>query len=354
MVKLFLSNSWAFVFAAPSNKRLIYLILVTVAAFAVQFKFDHAQNYWLIWSALIISLLTSGETFKTRILIMLLTGVAAGLSAFFAASLISLFPVLAIYLFIVTTGCMLLSQCNPHYFLMAFIINLFALISAGLPATMPDSVDRFIFILMGTAIALIFQVVFYFHFVINEWHWFIMMTLRQLRKLNDEIFSCFLQSEYIDNIYLYERRLHLQKNKCMTSIIRLREMTPLIEKSLPEKEKNQHRLVQKKADQIFDLLLDCSQLRRRVSDHTTFAVCSNELTAICQEIERLFEGLIAVVMGKKIYPNINMLQEKIQQLEETYNHVLQVSAREPLVFLLFIFSLKALSKEIAACYEVFK
>jgi hypothetical protein len=341
------------VFAAPSIKRLIYLILVTVAAFAVQFKFNHAQDYWLIWSALIISLLTTGEAFKSRIGIMLLTGVAAGLSAVIAASLTSLFPVLAIYLFIITTGCMLLSQRYPHYFLTAFIINLFAIVSAGLPATMPDSGYRFIFILMGAAIALIFQVLFYFHFVINEWHGFIMVTLRQLKKLNTEMFSCYLQPEYIDNIYLYERRIHLQKNKCVTSITSLLDMTPLIEKSLPEKERNQHQLAQKKFDEVYDLLLDCSQLRRRVSDHTTFTICSEELTAICQEIERLFEGLMAVVMGKKFFPHINMLQEKIQRLEETYNHVLQVSAREPLVFLLFIFSLKALSNEMAACYEVF-
>ena len=96
----------------------------------------------------------------------------------------------------------------------------------------------------------------------------------------------------------------------MSAIIRLGGMTQRMEMSLPEKEKNQPRLVQKKFDQVYDLLLDCSQLRRRVSDHTTFAVCSKELTDICQEIERLFEGLMAVVMGKKSFPNINMLQEK--------------------------------------------
>ena len=214
-------TKWAFVFAAPAVKRLIYLILVTCVAFAVQFELNHAQGYWLIWSALIISLLTTGETFKSRIGIMLLTGVAAGFSALIAVCLTSLFPALAIYLFIITTGCMLLSQRYPHYFLMAFIINLFALVSAGLPATMLDSGYRFIFILTGVAIALIFQLLFYFHFVINAWHWYILVTLRQLRKLNDEIFSCFLLPEYVDNIYLFEEKradyIYKKINACQLS-----------------------------------------------------------------------------------------------------------------------------------------
>ncbi len=330
---------------AFSLKRLVYIIAVTCAAFFTQHVFLNDQNYWVIWSALVLSLITLGETFTSRLIIMLLTGVAAGLAAFLASCFAPVFPVLAIYLFLITMGCMLLSQFYPNYFLPLFVINLFALLASGVAATsLTLALERWLFILLGFAIAIVLQIVGWFHFVLDEWRWFTIDALKQLKILNNEIFSCFLQPDYPDNIYLYEHRLHLRKNKCMQAITRLF--------TLP-KDKQQEKLPHNTIDRFFDLLLDCSQLRRRVSDHTTFAICNPELTTICQEIDRLFEGLIALVTGEKtFFPEVSMLQNKIQQLEENYNHVLQVASREPLAFVLFIFSLRALSSEMVDCYEM--
>jgi hypothetical protein len=339
-------------FIPSSINHLVYLILVTCTAFIVYHLFNDQESYWLIWSALTFSLLSVGDTFKSRIITLLLTGIAASISAFLATCFVFQPPLLALYLFIITLICMGLSQRYSHYFFPLFIINLFAILASSQVITFSEAGTRLLFTLTGLLIALVFQLIFYFRFAQNESQWFIILSLRQLKKLNDVIFSCFLQPEYADNIYLYEHRLHVQKNNCLRAICRLRDLLHYNKKPELGDKQEQFLVLQNKLDQVFDLLLDCSQLRRRVTDHTTFAICTNELAAICQEIDRLFEGLIGLTLGKKLFPNVSMLQEKIGKLEESYNHVLQISSREPLVFLLFIFSLRALASEMITCYEL--
>lgn len=135
--------------------------------------------------------------------------------------------------------------------------------------------------------------------------------------LSRDIFACLLQAEYIDNVYLFERRLHESKRKSLLCLAKLRES---------------------KLDTLFDLLMDMALLRHRVSDHTIFSLCANELSAISEELSKIF-----LEMGGVVRDEI-ALAEKIQLFEDMFHHVLSVTAREPLAFLLFIASLKAFRK----------
>lgn len=142
-------------------------------------------------------------------------------------------------------------------------------------------------------------------------------TARALDLLSRDIFACFLQPDYIDNVYLFERRLHESKRKSLLCLARMRE---------------------RKLDTLFDLLMDMALLRHRVSDHTIFSLCSSELSAISEEISKLFLEMSGIVRDEIV------LAEKIQLFEDMFRHVLNVTAREPLAFLLFIASLKAFRK----------
>jgi hypothetical protein len=93
---------------------------------------------------------------------------------------------------------------------------------------------------------------------------------------------------------------------------------------------------------LFDVLMDCAQLRRRVSDHTIFALCAQELTAISNEINKLFTGL----SGSSKSVDTFHLEEKIKLFEDHFHNVLLITSREPLAFVLFIASLKVLREEI--------
>ena len=140
-----------------------------------------------------------------------------------------------------------------------------------------------------------------------------------LAALSREIFSCFIQPEYPDYLYLFERRIHVQKMKIIKHL-----NTPF-----------------PRVYYIFESLLDCAQLRWRVKDHTTFTLCQDELTSIRNELDQIF-----MQMAKQITIETSNLTQKIERLEENYHHVLKATAREPLVFLLFIFGLKNMNEEI--------
>ena len=204
---------------------------------------------------------------------------------------------------------------------------------------------------MGVAIAALLQIVFYPYFIRNELKPLLVISIRELKKLNREIFSCLLEPEYAENIYLYERRLHLKKIQFLHAMSRLRDITTLAETRLSDAEKATHEWWLTKLDLLFENMIDYSQLRRRVTDYSTFSVCTQEMKNIAEEISRCLDAVIAHVKGRKYFPNANQLNAYLDQLETHYHHVLQVASPEPLVFLIFIDSLHAFSKKMEELYS---
>lgn len=338
----------SFFFAASSLKYFLYLIAITVTAFVSQSIFYHSQNGWILLTVLVFALLTDCRTAKSHVLCLGLTGIVAVISVFVASLAAHYFYLLATYLFLFTVTVMYLSQVFPQHSRSLLVISLLTMLSAGLICSPSQAIDRVLFVSLGIVITCIFQIILYFHYVRDEWQWFMVRIIRQLITLNNEIFSCFLQLDYSDCLYLYEKRLHVQKIKCKAILAQLRQLVS----QTPEEKRSHFDLTQQKLGQIYDLLLDAAQLRRRVSDYATFSLCRRELQDINQEINRLLDGLVSVINKNHFTPDVAMLQQKIDRLEDIYQHVLQVSAPEPLVFLLFIGSLQLLSKEIMTCYDL--
>lgn len=281
---------------------------------------------------------------------IVITGLAAGFASFLVGSLVASPLLLTLILFFNTLICVAIGELYPIYFMQTCIVIVFAILSGHFSISAYENLDRFIFICMGVAIAAVLQMVFYPYFIRNELRPYIIISLRNLRKLNKEIFSCFLEAEYADNIYLYERRLHISKNAFLHSISRLREITKLAETKLSDIEKESHELWLIQLDLLFENMLDYSQLRWRVTDYTTFSVCREELMRIAKESDKCLDAIVAHVKQKKYFTSIDQLNQSINQFETNYYQVLQVAAPEPLVFLLFIDSLNAFSKKVAALY----
>jgi hypothetical protein len=87
----------------------------------------------------------------------------------------------------------------------------------------------------------------------------------------------------------------------------------------------------------------------RVSDHATLELCANELFVISQAINGELTAMIKTIFRKKKSCDNGKITIAINRLEENYYHVLQITAPDPLAFVLFINSLKMLSHEITAC-----
>lgn len=338
-----------FIFFPLLIKRIVYLLLVTASALVILFCFPEIHSYWVLYVALSLSLLINGESFYKRLKVMGLTGLSIVLTAFISGFLAESLLLVTIYLTLVTIICVYFSLKKIEYFLPLFFINLFAII-ASYPHLIVENVLMVIFGLLGTLIALIYQIIFWPHFVRNKLQFFFMKSLQSLKLLNNDIFACFLQSDYPDNIYLYERRIHVRKNCFMQSICKLRRILNIQGKNISEDRKKTIEAMIRKLELLYETMLDYGQLRRRVGDHTTFGVCNDELTHISQEISKIFLEINAVFRYKNPLLDTQGLAIKIKELEENYQNALHVVAREPLVFMLFIASLKIFNQELASLY----
>lgn len=333
-------------------KRLVYLSLVIGITCLVEWYVANPQGFWLIGIALTLSLETKGNSFKRRLLTMVIAGLVVVAAVFVAGYLAGSFFLAASYLFVVTMTSVFVSQRYPSFFLVAFIINMFTILSIHIPVSPVENMNRLMLMILGVTIVSIFQFLFYPYFIRNELRTFIFITMKNLKRLNHEIFSCLLLPEYSDNIYLFEKRLHVQKNRFMRSLMRLREIVQLVEIKMNVHEKEVYLTLLTKLDLLYSNMLDYSQIRRRVSDHTTFSVCSDELGEIAKEIDKSIDGMIAHMAKKQYYINAKMLAIKIKLLDDNYQNVLQIAAREPLVFMLFIDSLNAFNQRIEEFYEI--
>lgn len=143
---------------------------------------------------------------------------------------------------------------------------------------------------------------------------------QQLSRLITVVFACLTAPEYPDNIYLFERRVHKQKIKCIRL---LKSKTTL----------GRHYL------SLFEIILDVGQLRRRISDYTVLGLCENELMTLQESMTGLLTAAGSTPRHDRMYA---AYAHAINQFEDIFEHVVKVTAREPLVFILFIGALREL------------
>lgn len=312
--------------------RLIYLIFVVLAVFVVQRAIAGLQHEGLIWAAFILPLAIIDGTLVQRFLITLVTGSLLATIVFIVGCFTHTTGLLiAIVLFIIAL-CTYVGQLYPRYSTSALIISIFTILSSSILIPSTDNVQRLIAMSVGVSVIVILQILYGPYTLAQQWYSQWIGYLRNLRNLNDEIFSCFLQSEYADNLYLFERRLHVRKIECLQTLAKLRKTA-----QQAKREDWSHAL--KQSELVFANMLDYAQLRRRVTDYATFSICSQELTQIFQAITQILKDAEKVQGRQTIEMHVNILRQYVHRLEENYNHVLQIASREPLPFLLFIYSL---------------
>jgi uncharacterized membrane protein YccC len=340
-------------FITLSIKRMLYLLLIAgTVLFFVQYKGENQAYYSLVIAAFMFALIPLRGTFYRSIRTLFLTGLCAALLSLLAGFASHLSWLLTAYLFVVTISIGLLSQRYPDEGLPLFVVNLLVLFASRPALTFDENVSSALFILLASGIAIVLHMVSWPYFARSKWQACVIHALRELRQLNKEIFSCLLQPEYAENVYLFERRLHLQKEKASHARQCLHHAIEQLEAKLHEEEKILLKDFFAKVSLLYKMMLDYAQIRWRVADHSTFAVCAPELEAINDEINSILTESIHLLRHKKYHLHTARLKEKITKLEENFHYVLQVAAREPLVFLLFISSLKAFDGEINALREV--
>lgn len=330
---------------AITIKYFLYLFMVSISIFAVQSYFQDRQAYWLIWTGLGLALIYPSDNFKRQLCNIIFTGLLLAALIFVTGFFTSKGWLLAFYLIVITYFFVFFGRLYSTALFATWVVNLLVIVASSFNVTSIQNNQRIFFILLATLIVLLWQSIFWPYFYHQRWRACVVSVLENLHALNNEIFSCLLQPAYTTNIYLFERRLYLQKEKTLHAFNQLKnEMDRIkIENRSPE---NNHSELFAQLRLLYDIMLDYSLLRLRVTDHTTFGICAQSLTEIVSEIDNAFIEVKSIFLHKKFHIKAELLPKKIKEFEENDQHVLQVAAREPLAFLLFTASLTAFSREI--------
>lgn len=276
----------------------------------VQYK--HAQIKYLLSSALILSGVV----------------VLAGLLQFNMVFNLA-------YLVVVAFCSAVISYYQRKWIVLSFWVVAFAIVASMQITIAEDKIYRAIFIVAAYLLYIAMEIDFPNHRRKRETHLAIDGILRNLKQLSNDIFSCFTVL-YADNVYIYERRLHQQKTKYSDAIQKINDCPEL-------------QALIAAANHILEELIDCSQLRWRVTDAATFELCQLEMRAIQQVINLNFDILMSINLECATQAFIAMDQQ-IANLDSNYQTVLQIAAKEPFVFMLFISSLKRLENALHSFY----
>ena len=132
-------------FSSLSVKRLSYLILVAFTVYWVKSGSSNPEVYWLIWTAFLLSMITTGDSFKRRLNMIVITGLAAGFVSFFIGSL-SASPLLVTL--ILSDNCHLCfnRRAAPAYFMQSFIVVVLPFFPDTLPSPQQIWIDLSLFV----------------------------------------------------------------------------------------------------------------------------------------------------------------------------------------------------------------
>lgn len=326
-------------------RRLLSLLFITVIVWAMQSKLPLSQSVWMVWSIFLFALLTVEGSLVFRAGLVILSGTVATIGVSIVRLLQVEPMVLLGFITLATFACLYYGQRYTDYLFPAFIINLMLLL-ANLPLVSHSISQVSQSILLGAFVVAAIDCIFHVWSVKRQQRILIANALNALKHLVDDIFACYLQPDYADNVYLYERRLHLQKQRYLQSQVLL--TNELKDNHHSEQEAKHYMQLLKQFDLVYDVLLDAAQLRRRLSDFTVLAVCQDELRALARGFHACILQLTRKVKNPEAVIVMQDVTASIERLEAIYQQVLQVSAPEPLVIQLFIASLTALYEELNA------
>jgi hypothetical protein len=309
--------------------RFFFVLLSTCALLVLYFYFPLPEHYWLLWLGFLLSQLNLGETLKQRVVYLAATTFFSIVCICAASYAVANPSLLAALLFVVTASCVWLSGKFVQQTTMFFTINLFVILGACF-ATGGASIKNCIaFLGAGSLVVIFLQVLFFSREKKNEGRALERLAFRSLQQFNQDFFACLLEADYLENRYIYEKRLHDQKVKFMQIVLSVSDQQ-----------------IASKLNELFASMLDYAQLRARVSDFTIFSVCVKELTAIADDINKLLSLLLSAT-GKREALETENLANQILKFEDHYQHVLKIAAKEPLPFVLFIAGLRNFSAEVA-------
>jgi hypothetical protein len=314
-------------------KRMLYLI-ATVSSVAIFFLETRLpQAAWLLAAAFLLVNITLETTLLRRSMVIAATGLVTALLIFISLQLRIFLPAQYLMLALVTGVCTYGGVVKSNDTYPFFVVNFLVVLSLYSETNAPPIVAA-AYVVLGMLVTLVAQLLLLPFFTRDEHRRSEAQVFYRLDKLASVILSCFTTSDYSENVYLYERRVHKQKIKCLGTMAELAARETGITKPA--------RCLSTEMQTFFEIILDIGQLRRRVTDHTVFALCPNEMIAIQLSIALMFRAFASRQNKEQLELSMLSFERDLYQLENIFETVIKVTAREPLAFVLFLSALKSL------------
>ncbi len=291
--------------------------------------FSHTQLTWFFPATTLFAIALPFSYERANVLIVLLTGLVLAILIMLLSIAHESVLLTACLLFAAMLVTVNFSLKNQRYFYLMQGVNVLIIaVTFLLPVNMAIYLQVYPVIAASCLVA-ICQVAFLPRLTRGQQRAFTVGAIKKLHAVTKDIFDCFVRQEYADNVYLFEHRLHLAKANYFEVIAKL-----------DASNQRYHQL-----QVIFDNLMDVAQLRRRVTDFHIFTICEREMLAISMALDEVFAQMREITLASKDKIDVYPLEEKITQLADHYQTILNVAAKEPLAFLLFVASLNRLCKE---------
>ncbi len=334
----------------PLAKRYVLSLILTAMTALIAYQYSDAPYaQWLVVTALCLALVPLQIAQHYRLYAVALPGLLLALLVC-GATLLAHHPLMmGGYLVGVTLVGVYWAERYPAYARGALLICVL-LVFAAYEFPLGSLPNRPFYILIGTLIALCWRAVLYVHVLPCMIHSQLKLVLFRTQRLTSDIFACLLEPEYSDTLYLYERRIHVSKDLVLQSMVQLRDLQRQQQLGAVQQDRLQAQI--DKLDEVISRIFACAQLRYRVTDPSVFAVCQPELSRITLSLQQLYTQLMQRVTSPGDALNATALDAAVAQLDESYQNVLQVSAPEPLVFLLFMTDLRTLGIALEQLYAL--
>ena len=319
--------------------QLLRTFFTAIISLSLYHYFNWTEGYWLVIAAVLIVQVRNGNRFWQQFILVAGCGISAAITAFVASLLSGNLLLLSVFLFATCFLSVFIGWVFANIFIAAYLINLFGMLSSGLPAHFHDSVERFYLIIIGTLIALLANVLIRPRRLQRDTREMLAQCVMNIKNLQQLLFASYIAEDYQTKHYSYEKNIHAINQKILLDLQNVRALVKYTAD-------NVFYQALRRTESLFELTLALGNLRYRVNDATTFGVVADELRALSEALTIIFDELANQILGKKIELSLSLLQERTERFEESYRTALQVVATDPVVFLFFIQQLKDIKAEL--------
>lgn len=306
---------------------IIYVLYAVVAVYLVvdlRYILVALQPQWQLIGVLLLLLIIDAKTFLENAHMIMITGILSAIFIFIGG-LLSVFPVVqAIFLFIIIFCSMWLSASKQILNLPTFIVILLTLIVSMTPLNVIENPHRAMSLILSLVIIQLMHLLFIYKYQYYTRTAYQKIAIKRLKTLNDEVFCTFLANDYKEQLYLYERRIHVAKNAYLQAVAKINS------------DGQQNDLAQNFINTYFALIA-VSMIRKQVSDYSVFLLCHHEIESLKDNLDSIY---CAGQDKKQVLSGVKKVTQSIDAFEAITERVLEISSKEPIVFYLFIQNLQ--------------